>query len=400
MNDSNFAALGIVPNILEILDRLRFTTPTPIQHQSIPPCLAGNDVIGIAQTGTGKTLAYALPMIQRFQSMQGNGLILLPTRELAVQVEEVIRKIGRPFDIGSVVLIGQESMVRQLEALRRRPRIIIATPGRLLDHLERRSLSLHYVKILVLDEADRMLDMGFAPQINRILRSLPEERQTLLYSATMPSGIVHIAASHMNLPVRVEVAPSGTAPENVEQEIIVVPRESKQALLETILQEHAGTVLVFARTKIGATKICRNLFRKGFEVVEIHSNRTQSQRQRALEGFRRGRHRILVATDIASRGIDVSHISLVINYDLPDNSEDYVHRIGRTARAGREGKAISFATPDQRSNIRSIEQLIRKTLKIVAKEPFSLPPEMFATKPPMKYGRRRRTPFRGRFGRR
>ncbi|MBI4124577.1 MAG: DEAD/DEAH box helicase [Deltaproteobacteria bacterium] len=393
---NHFSALGITPQILEVLDRLHFETPTPIQHQSIPPCLAGSDVIGIAQTGTGKTLAYALPMIQRFQTMQGHGLILLPTRELALQVDEAIRKIAKQFGMGTVVLIGQESMGRQLEALRRRPRIFVATPGRLLDHLQRRTLSLHHVKILVLDEADRMLDMGFAPQINRIFGSLPGERQTLLYSATMPSGIVRIAASHMKLPVRVEVAPSGTAPEKVEQEIIVVHKESKQALLETILQEHAGTVLVFARTKRGANKICRNLFHKGFESAEIHSNRTQSQRQKALEGFRRGRHRILVATDIASRGLDISHISLVINYDLPDNSEDYVHRIGRTARAGREGKAISFATPDQRNNIRGIEKLIRKTLKIVSKKPFSLSPEIFSARPAVPHRRGRHSFFRRR----
>lgn len=393
---TTFSELGVSPPLLAILNRLNYITPTPIQHQSIPPCLAGSDVIGIAQTGTGKTLAYSLPMVQRFQTMQGHGLILLPTRELALQVDEEVRKIGKSFGMGTVVLIGKESMHRQLMGLRRRPRIFVATPGRLIDHLKRRTLSLQYVKILVLDEADRMLDMGFAPQINQILKVIPQERQTLLYSATMPTGIVHIAASHMKLPVRVEVAPSGTAPEKVEQELIVVHKESKQALLETILQEHTGTVLVFARTKIGATKICRNLFRKGFEVAEIHSNLTQSQRQRSLEGFKKGRYRILVATDIASRGIDVSHISLVINYDLPDDSEDYVHRIGRTARAGREGKAISFATPDQKSNLRSIERLIRKTLKIISKEPFSLSPDIFSTKAPQRNRGRRFSYFRRR----
>lgn len=362
-----FSGLGISSQILAILDRLHFKTPTPIQHQSIPAGLEGKDIIGIAQTGTGKTLAFGIPLIQRLQSIQGRGLILLPTRELALQGEEMLQKIGRPLGVSTAVLIGGESMRRQIEALRRKPRILMATPGRLLDHLDQRTVTLGDITILVLDEADRMLDMGFAPQINEILKTIPRDRQTLLFSATMPQAIVHIAASHMKLPVRVEVAPSGTAAEKVEQEIIIVSKESKQALLETILQEHTGTVLVFSRTKHGARKICRNLNQRGLGASEIHANRSQSQRREALDGFKRGRYRILVATDIAARGIDVSDIQLVINYDLPDDSENYVHRIGRTGRAGREGKAISFATPDQKGNIREIERLIRKTLRVVSK---------------------------------
>lgn len=371
MKVPNFSGLGLSTQILAILDRLQFKTPTPIQHQSIPAGLDGKDIIGIAQTGTGKTLAFGLPLIQRLQAMQGRGLILIPTRELALQVEEMIRKIGSSMGMTTAVLIGGESMYRQIEQLKRQPRILVATPGRLLDHLRQGTARLEQTKILVLDEADRMLDMGFAPQLNEILKRVPRDRQTLLYSATMPQEIVHIAATHMKLPVRVEVAPSGTAAEKVEQEIIVVAKESKRALLENVLREQTGTALVFARTKHGAERICRSLNQKGFGAAQIHSNRSQHQRKEALEGFKRGKYRVLVATDIAARGIDVHDIALVINYDLPQNSGDYVHRIGRTGRAGREGKAISFATPDQKGDIRAIERLIRKTLKVVFKHPLS-----------------------------
>ncbi len=370
---AGFSGLGISPQILGFLDRLHFKTPTPIQHQSIPAGLEGKDIIGIAQTGTGKTLAFGIPLLQRLQTIRGRGLILLPTRELALQVEDALQKIGRPLAMTTAVLIGGESMQRQIEQVRRQPRILIATPGRLIDHLQRRTVSLGDIAILVLDEADRMLDMGFAPQINQIMKAVPRERQTLLYSATMPQAIVAIATHHMKLPVRVEVAPAGTAAETVEQEIVIVPKESKSALLEVILRENPGTALVFSRTKHGAKKICHNLNKRGYAAAEIHSNRSQSQRKEALEGFKRGRYRILVATDIAARGIDVSDIKIVVNYDLPENSEDYVHRIGRTGRAGREGKAISFATPDQKGDIRDIERLIRRSLKVVTKGALSVP---------------------------
>lgn len=392
-----FFGLGIDPKILKLLESLHFTIPTPIQHQSIPPGLAGKDIIGIAQTGTGKTLAFGIPMIQRLLELPGRGLIVLPTRELAIQVNEALEKIARPMKMGSAVLIGGESMHRQIGELRRHPRILIATPGRLLDHMQQRFVSLKDIQILVLDEADRMLDMGFAPQINEILRQAPRQRQTLLYSATMPSAIMNIATSHMQLPVRVEVAPSGTAAEKVEQEIIIIHKEGKLPLLKEILAEYPGKVLVFSRTKFGAQKICSQLSRSSFGVSEIHSNRSQSQRKEAMEGFRRGRHRILVATDIAARGIDVRDIELVINFDLPDNSGDYVHRIGRTGRAGREGKAISFATPDQKRDIRDIERLIRNPLKVTSKLPASHPDAAYALKPLPKKSNTVRT-FRSRRG--
>ncbi len=358
----SFHGLGIAPNLLEILDRLKYTVPTPIQLQSIPSAIEGKDVIGIAQTGTGKTLAFGIPMIQRLRQTGGNGLVILPTRELAEQVNETFHKIGHSSGLKTAILIGGASMNVQMGMIRARPDIVIATPGRLIDHMERGTITLRAVKILVLDEADRMLDMGFAQQINKILTAVPPQRQTMLFSATMPSDIVKIARSHMQLPVRVEIAPAGTTAERIIQELFMVPKPDKLRLLEKLLTEYRGTVLVFSRTKHGAKKIARSVRSMGHAAAEIHANRSQAQRRDALEGFKSGKYRVLVATDIASRGIDVKNIELVINFDLPENAEDYVHRIGRTARAGSEGRAISFATPDQRGDIQSIERLIRGTL--------------------------------------
>ncbi len=369
----SFQGLGISPNFLQVLGNADFTIPTPIQHQSIPTGIAGKDLIGIAQTGTGKTLAFGIPMIQRLATTKGQGLILLPTRELALQVNETLQKIGTPLGLRTAVVIGGESMGKQTKLLNQKPHIIIATPGRLNDHLKQGTLKLNLVKILVLDEADRMFDMGFAPQIAMILRVLPKERQTLLFSATMPPEIAKIASTHMAMPVRIEVAPQGTAAKNVEQEIFIIRKEDKIRLLQKILKDYTGTVLVFSRTKHGAKKITQNIQKFGHTSAEIHSNKSLTQRIKALDGFKTGKFRVLVATDIAARGIDVKNIELVINFDLPDNSEDYVHRIGRTGRAGQTGKAISFATPDQKGDIQSIERLIKKTLP-VSKLPNDLPP--------------------------
>ncbi len=369
----SFSGLGISPELLDMLGRLKFTVPTPIQFQSIPAAVEGKDVIGIAQTGTGKTLAFGIPLMQRLRAHGGNGLVILPTRELALQVDETFRKLGHGLGFRTAVLIGGMSMGNQIRAIREKPHIVIATPGRLIDHLEQNLITLKSVKVLVLDEADRMLDMGFAPQINKILALVPKERQTMLFSATMPQQIVKIATSHMKLPVRVEIAPQGTASENVIQEVFVVEKSNKIQLLEKLLMQYHGTVLVFSRTKHGAKKITSSLRAMGQSAAEIHANRSQAQRRDALEGFKTGRYRVLVATDIASRGIDVKGIELVVNFDLPENPEDYVHRIGRTGRAGQEGRAISFATPDQRSDLMSIERLIRNTLP--RKElPSDLPP--------------------------
>lgn len=390
MSNNTFNGFGIAPSLLEILERNHYIEPTPIQRQSILPGLEGKDIIGIAQTGTGKTLAFGIPMIQRIATHGLKGLVVLPTRELAIQVDETLQKIGKSLGLRTAILIGGESMQKQINQLKRKPHIIIATPGRLIDHVEQKLVALDAVKVLVLDEADRMFDMGFSPQIHKILNWLPkpDQRQTMLFSATMPDGIVALAARHMALPVRVEVAPAGSVTELVEHEIFIVKREAKMDLLETLLREHKGSVLVFSRTKHGATKIAQWLKGSGESVTELHSNKSLAQRRQALDGFKTDRYRVLIATDIAARGIDVANIELVINFDLPSNSEDYVHRIGRTGRAGNSGKAISLATPDEQTEIRSIERLIQKTITVTRHD--SVSPELLAIQKHV----RRRLPMR------
>jgi len=357
--------------------------------------IEGKDLVGIAQTGTGKTLAFGVPMIQLLGQNSGQGLILLPTRELALQVNEVLQSVGRKFGLRTVVVIGGASSYQQIQAIRRNPHIIVSTPGRLIDHLKQKNLSLERVKMVVLDEADRMLDIGFMPAIKQILAVAPRERQTLMFSATMPKAIAEIAARYMKMPLRIEVAPSGTAAKNVEQELFIISKEAKIQLLDKILTDNSGTVLVFSRTKFGAKKITANVRAMGHTAADIHSNKSLAQRKAALEGFKSGRFRVLVATDIASRGIDVSNISLVINYDLPDNLEDYVHRIGRTGRADKFGKAISFATPQERGDVRQIERLIKKTIPIISLP--ILPPRRVASIVVRGSGQDRggRPPFRG-----
>ncbi|MFH1776824.1 MAG: DEAD/DEAH box helicase [Candidatus Omnitrophota bacterium] len=372
---SSFDGLGIAPVILQALDRMKFITPTPIQHKAIPIAIEKKDVIGVAQTGTGKTLAFAIPIIQHLAQTRTKCLVLVPTRELATQVNEAFQKLAYLFGIKTVVIIGGAPMPRQLQALRRNPRIIIATPGRLVDHLERKTVFLSNIDVLVLDEADRMLDMGFLPQIEKILKAVPKNRQTMLFSATIPEEVMRIATRYMKLPINIEVAPSGTTAERIVQELFIVKKESKNELLAKILEKYHGPVLLFSRTKIGARKITRHLRAIRQRAAEIHSDRSLSQRREALEGFKSGKYRILVATDIASRGIDVVGIELVINYDIPENAEDYVHRIGRTGRAGHAGRAISFATPEQGKDVRSIEKLIKTALPISAHPEF--PQEKF-----------------------
>ncbi len=394
--NKNFDDLGIAPKLLEILNKHKFFHPTPIQEQSIPPAISGKDLMGIAQTGTGKTLAFGIPMIQRLAQNQGKmmGLVILPTRELALQVDQTLKKIGESIGLRTAILIGGENPSKQYKALSLKPQIIIATPGRMIDHLQNSRLNLSKVGILVLDEADRMLDMGFAPQIKKILQSVPKQRQTMLFSATMPQAIIALAKSYMSLPLRVEVAPSGTMVKSVTQELFFVDTRDKISLLSTILNQYTGSVLIFSRTKFGAKRIAHRVKAFGHTTNEIHSNRTLNQRLEALEGFKIGRYRILVATDIAARGIDVSGIQLVLNYDLPDNPEDYIHRIGRTARAGRTGHAISFATPDQHGDIKGIERLIRTTLPVSptpALPKIEHPPMQSGSKPQLQ---KNRSPFR------
>ena len=363
--ESNFSDIGVSPDILKILDKLSLTSPTPIQKQAIPVALKGTDIVGIAQTGTGKTFAFGIPIIQKLLSSSGQALVLVPTRELALQVNESIRKLADRLNITTIVLIGGESISRQFFELKRRPRLIIATPGRLIDHLKRKSIKLDQIKTLVLDEADMMLDMGFLPQIEEILRSVPKERQTMLFSATMPVLIANLATKYLKLPIRIEVAPQGTIVKNVTQEMIVLEAKDKMKYLEKIIKENEGSILIFVRTRYGVKNIAKKLIANGHKATEIHSDLSQGQRKRALDSFKSGRSRIMVATDVAARGLDVKGIELVINYDLPDSSSDYVHRIGRTARAGKKGKAISLATPSQLKNIKAIEALIKMRFNIV-----------------------------------
>ncbi len=359
-----FHGLGIAPGILDILSKMKITTPTPIQERSIPIAMEKNDMMGIAQTGTGKTLAFGIPLVQHALQGASLALVVVPTRELALQVGETLFKLGAKLNIRTATLIGGEPIWRQTKDLARAPHIVVGTPGRIIDHMEQKHISFGKLDALVLDEADRMLDMGFAPQLKRILSSLPKRRQTMFFSATMPQEIVKLAKEYLKLPVRVEIARSGTTAENVTHEMFFVAQEEKSRLLEKILYDYKGSVLVFCKMKHGAKRIVTQVRSLGHAAAEIHSNRTLNQRREALEGFKAGRYRVLVATDVASRGIDVTNIELIVNYDLPSSAEDYVHRIGRTGRAGRSGHAISFARPNERGDIRAIERLIRITLPV------------------------------------
>ena len=421
-----FQNLGLESQICNLLKKRGLINPTPIQEKAIPQGLDGKDIIGIAQTGTGKTLAFSLPIIQRLlknsallpnngsyndrssnERFQGDrsqkrrgkygrdsyeneqefernqsernlldqeatvpnkvlpkvvreeALIIVPTRELALQVEETIRTISAflSTSLRTAVLIGGAPMYRQKEQLYRKPSIIVATPGRLIDHLNQRNFNLGSVAIVVLDEADRMFDMGFAPQIKKILDSIPENRQSMFFSATMPPEIQSLAKSYLKEPVYIEITPPGTSVKMITQEICYIKPETKREVLKKILDESPGSTIVFSRTKHGATELAIQVKEMGYRSAEIHSNRSLSQRRQALDGFKSGRYTVLVATDIAARGIDVEKIQLVINYDLPDAPEDYIHRIGRTGRAGNAGRAISLATHKQAQMIRTIEKL-------------------------------------------
>jgi ATP-dependent RNA helicase RhlE len=361
-SDTTFHNLGIAPDMLTVLDKLKFTKPTPIQQQAIPVALDGKDVMGIAQTGTGKTLAFGIPAIQRLAADGGQALILVPTRELALQVEEALTPLLKAFKMKSAVFIGGVDISWQIEDIKNNPDIMIATPGRMNDHIYQGTIDLGRVSVVILDEADRMLDMGFEPQVMSVLRCLTNKEQTMLFSATMPADILKLATKYMNLPITIEVARAGTATKNVTQELFIIKENIKNSVLKDLLQKYRGTILVFTRTKIKASKVARAIKEMGAKVAEIHSDRSMGQRISAIEGFKKGRYRVLVATDIAARGIDVSMIELVINYDLPDDAENYVHRIGRTGRADKEGHAITFATPSQSLDVNKIESLMKTKL--------------------------------------
>ncbi len=366
---TTFAALGLSDASLHALDRAGFEHPTPIQAQAIPPALAGRDVIGAAATGTGKTAAFLLPIIERLSARPAGhaatrgprALVLAPTRELALQIEGELVRFGRGRHVRGAVVIGGVGMARQAEELRDHE-VIVATPGRLVDHLQQGNARLNGIEILVLDEADRMLDMGFKPQLDRILARLPRARQTLLFSATMGGEVGDFARAHLSDPVRVEVARSGTTAERADQRVFLAEQGEKLPLLLALLGDDELSTLVFTRTKRRADKVWKALDRAGFKVARIHADRSQAQRRMALEGFRDGQYRVLVATDIAARGIDVAEIGHVVNFDLPHVAEDYVHRVGRTARHLASGRASAFAAPDEAELLRGIERLTRKPL--------------------------------------
>lgn len=363
-----FAELGIDERFLPVLSRLGFTQPTPIQKQAIPIAIEGKDVLGIAQTGTGKTLAFGIPLIERL-GKHGRGLILAPTRELAEQIVKEFDKVKNTFHIEAVAIVGGAAMYRQVKALLRKPRIIVATPGRLADHMRQGNVSLKDIQMIVLDEADRMLDLGFEPQVNEILKDVPRERQTLLFSATLDERVSRLANNYMNQPVRVEIARSGSIADNLTQRLYIVAQNMKQEMLLDMLKENGkGSTLVFVRTRIGAAKLKEFLKEQRFSATEIHSDRSQGQRKRALEGFKQGRYKIMVATDVAARGLDIDNIDMVINYDIPEEEDSYVHRIGRTARAGEKGLAVTFATPMQGFRVKAIEKYIEQEIPITAHE--------------------------------
>jgi ATP-dependent RNA helicase RhlE len=372
---TTFHDMHIPTKIVHILDGLGFKNPSFIQAKTIPTAMEGKDIVGIAQTGTGKTLAFGVPMLARLSATQGRGLVLAPTRELAVQIHDALKKIAGPLGIHVCCLIGGEDMRKQIRELRTNVRIIIATPGRMLDHLRQQTTRLDDAVIVVLDEADRMLDMGFMPQIETIFKHVAKQRQTLLFSATMPEPIAKIAHQYMSHPTRIEVAAPATASKNIDQSVFIVSQINKFQLLEKLLVQHKGSALIFTRTKLGAARLTKNLRLKNHRTAEIHSDKNQSQRQAALESFKKNQTRILVATEIAARGIDVKDITLVVNYDLPDDPDNYVHRIGRTGRAGKTGVAISFACPDQADTLKMIEKSINS--KVLIQEHPDMPKEYF-----------------------
>jgi ATP-dependent RNA helicase RhlE len=407
MGCDSFSDFKLIEPLNRAVRNVGYTVPTPVQVQSIPPLLAGRDLLGCAQTGTGKTAAFALPILQymaknRKPWRRGSvrALIVTPTRELAAQIGESLQAYGKYLDVRSAVIFGGVGQNPQVKALDRGLDILVATPGRLLDLMGQGFLHLQDVEIFVLDEADRMLDMGFLPDIKRVLAQLPAKRQTMFFSATLPPDIVKLASTMVIDPVRVDVTPETPVVELIDQRLMYVDRPDKVQLLEHILRgDDARRVLVFSRTKHGANKIVRILERAGIRAEGIHGNKGQNARTKALEDFKAGRVRVLVATDIAARGIDVEGITHVINYDIPNVPETYVHRIGRTARAGNAGISISFCDSEERSYIRDIEKLLKHQIPVVTDQPYHSEAAAKSNEPPPKQGQRGPRPARQSGGR-
>ncbi|WP_276353243.1 DEAD/DEAH box helicase [Cohnella caldifontis] len=376
-----FQDLKLIPALLQALAKENYTAPTPIQEQAIPPALAGRDVLGVAQTGTGKTAAFSLPILQRLneQPVPPKGrrpiraLILTPTRELAIQIFDNIRAYGRFMNLRSAVIVGGVSQKGQEESLEKGADILIATPGRLIDLLNQNIADLRRVQVLVLDEADRMLDMGFIHDVKRIIAKMPAKRQTLFFSATMPPEITQLADSLLHDPAKVEVTPVSSTVDRIDQSVYLVDKENKMKLLIHLLQDPAiESALVFTRTKHGADRVAKGLNRANIAAAAIHGDKSQNARQSALNNFKSGAVRVLAATDIAARGIDIEELSHVINFNLPNVPETYVHRIGRTGRAGLSGTAISFCDAEELAYLKDIEKLTRKKVPVVQEHPWPL----------------------------
>lgn len=399
---TDFKGLGLIEPLMRAVEAEGYTTPTPIQAESIPALLSGRDLLGVAQTGTGKTASFVLPILHRLAEANAlparktpRALVLAPTRELALQIHESIQTYARFLDIRSVVVFGGVPMHKQIKALNAGAQILVATPGRLLDLMNQDKVRLNKVETFVLDEADRMLDMGFVHDVRKVSAQVPEKRHTVLFSATMPDTVRKLADGLMDNPVRVEVTPQATTAERIAQRVLFVPKQKKRTLLSTVLKnKDIKRVLVFTRTKHAADRVARHLEQGGIRAGAIHGNKTQNARQRALEGFRKGQLRALVATDIAARGIDVDGVSHVINFDLPNDPESYVHRIGRTARAGEDGEAISFCDAEERGYLRDIEKTIRQAVEVFADHPFHVEAIAEPEQDPPKQGRGRQGPGR------
>jgi ATP-dependent RNA helicase RhlE len=363
---TQFSQFSLSPALMARLDANKFEIPTPVQAEAIPPALEGRDVLATAQTGTGKTLSYLIPVIEMLQKSEARGaqaLIVLPTRELAMQVETAFKTIRSNSRQSVALVVGGMAERNQLETIRRGAQLIVATPGRLEDYLKRKLVRLDGVKILVMDEVDRMLDMGFQPAIARIAATLPAVRQTLCYSATLEGSVKEVARKYLNNPVRVEIGSVLKPAENVELRTFEVESDKKQELLEHLLEADKGSFLVFVRTKHGADRVAKRLTRSGWSATQIHGDRSQAQRNAALRSFSEGRHRVLVATDVAARGIDVANVAQVINFDIPKMAEDFVHRVGRTGRASAHGVASTFACPAERNDLRKIERTLSLSMK-------------------------------------
>jgi ATP-dependent RNA helicase RhlE len=378
---NKFSELPLCTLLQSNLMKHGFVQPTPVQSAAIPPALTGRDVVATAQTGTGKTLAFLLPVIQaltRREDEPASGirvLILAPTRELALQIHESALKLTQGLNLHAAVVVGGMNETTQLRSVRRGPQIVIATPGRLCDFLDRKLIALGNIGVLVLDEADRMLDMGFLPALKRILNHIPERRQTLLFSATIEKSVAHLISAYVNNPLRVTIGTITRPIDRIDLHVYEVEQDRKLSLLETLLRQETGSFLVFARTKHGTDRLARRLSASGFDAARIHGDRTQGQRNQALAGFKKGDYRVLVATDLAARGIHVDDIAHVVNYDLPQVPEDFIHRVGRTGRAGARGTASTFATSGERGDVRKIEAAMKTRLTPREVTPGELPRE-------------------------